>query len=113
VEAINIDARVLIFTGVVGLLTGIAFGLPPAIHGSHFNLNDTLKEGGRDSSGGRKGNRARGLLMISEVVVSFVLPVGTGPLINSFLHLRNLDPGFRADHLLTMKVDLSEVKFLG
>ena len=111
VEAIHIDARVLIFTAVVAVLTGIAFGLAPAIHGSHLNLNDTLKEGGRDSAGGMKGNRARGLLVIGEVAVSFVLLVGAGLLINSFFHLRNLDPGFRADHLLTMKVDLSEGKY--
>src|SRR5215468_1259921 len=110
VQTINIDATVLIFTAWVAVLTGIAFGLAPAIQGSHLNLNDTLKEGGRDSAGGR-GNRARGLLVIGEVAVSFVLLVGAGLLINSFFHLRNLDPGFRADHLLTMKVDLSEVKY--
>src|SRR5436189_3148693 len=111
VETINIDARVLIFTALVAVVTGIAFGLAPAIHGSHLNLNDTLKEGGRDSAGGSKGNRARSLLVIGEVAVSFVLLIGAGLLINSFFHLRNLDPGFRADHLLTMKVDLSEVKY--
>jgi putative ABC transport system permease protein len=111
VETINIDAKVLIFTVLIAVVTGIAFGLAPAIHGSHLNLNDTLKEGGRDSSGGSKGNRARSLLVIGEVAISFVLLIGAGLLINSFFHLRNLDPGFRADHLLTMKVDLSEVKY--
>src|SRR5438477_7699063 len=111
VETINIDARVLIFTALVAVVTGIAFGLAPAIQGSHLNLNDTLKEGGRDSAGGSKGNRARSLLVIGEVAVSFVLLIGAGLLINSFFHLRNLEPGFRADHLLTMKVDLSEVKY--
>jgi putative ABC transport system permease protein len=111
VEPINIDTRVLIFTALIAMVTGIAFGLAPAIHGSHLNLNDTLKEGGRDSAGGSKGNRARSLLVIGEVAVSFVLLIGAGLLINSFFHLRNLDPGFRADHLLTMKVDLSEVKY--
>ncbi|MFL6500783.1 MAG: ADOP family duplicated permease [Candidatus Udaeobacter sp.] len=110
-ETINIDARVLIFTVLVAVVTGVAFGLAPAIQGSHLNLNDTLKEGGRDSSGGSKGNRARNLLVIGEVAISFVLLIGAGLLINSFFHLRNLDPGFRADHLLTMKVDLSEVKY--
>src|SRR4029077_5423356 len=58
-----------------------------------------------------KGNRARGILVIGEVAVSFVLLIGAGLLINSFVHLRNLHPGFRVDHLLTMKVDLSEVKY--
>ena len=111
VQAISIDGTVLIFTALVAVLTGIAFGLAPAIQGSHLNLNDTLKESGRDSSGGVKGHRARGLLVIGEVAISFVLLIGAGLLINSFLHLRKLDPGFRPDHLLTMKVDLSEVKY--
>jgi putative ABC transport system permease protein len=110
-ETIHIDARVLIFTVLIAVVTGVAFGLAPAIQGSHLNLNDTLKEGGRDSAGGSKGNRVRSLLVIGEVAISFVLLIGAGLLINSFFHLRNLDPGFRADHLLTMKVDLSEVKY--
>src|SRR6266513_3121368 len=111
VQTINIDARVLIFTAFVAIVTGIAIGLAPALQSSHLNLNDTLKEGGRDTGGGSKGNRLRGLLVISEVAVSFVLLIGAGLLINSFFHLRNLEPGFRAYHLLTMKVDLSEVKY--
>ena len=111
VQTINIDARVLIFTALVAVVTGIGFGLAPALQASHLNLNDTLKEGGRDAGGGSKGNRLRGLLVIGEVAVSFVLLIGAGLLINSFFHLRNLEPGFRADHLLTMKVDLSEVKY--
>jgi putative ABC transport system permease protein len=111
IQAINIDGKVLVFTASVALLTGIVFGLAPAIHASHSNLNDSLKEGGRDSTAGRKGNRLRDLLVIGEVAVSFILLIGAGLLINSFLHLRNLDPGFRADHLLTMKVDLSELKY--
>jgi putative ABC transport system permease protein len=111
VDAITIDGTVLFFTLLIALVTGIAFGLVPAVQGSRFNLNDTLKEGGRDSSGGGKGNRIRSLLVIGEVAVSFVLLIGAGLLINSFLHLRNLDPGFRSDHLLTMKVNLSDVKY--
>src|SRR4029450_357033 len=78
---------------------------------SHLNLNDTLKESGRDSAGGARGHRARGLLVIAEVAISFLLLIGAGLLINSFLHLRKLDPGYRADHLLTMKVSLPETKY--
>src|SRR5262249_20651459 len=63
VQTISIEGTVLIFTAAVAVLTGIAFGLAPAIHGSHLNLNDTLKESGRDSAGGVKGYRARGLLV--------------------------------------------------
>jgi putative ABC transport system permease protein len=111
VQTINIDARVLIFTAFVAVVTGLGFGVAPALQASHLDLNDTLKEGGRNAGGGSKGNRLRGLLVIGEVAVSFVLLIGAGLLINSFFHLRNLEPGFRADHLLTMKVDLSEVKY--
>ena len=110
-QTIGIDGKVLLFTGFVAVATGMVFGLAPAIQASHFNLNDTLKEGGRDSAASVKGNRLRNLLVVTEVAVSFLLLIGAGLLINSFFHLRNLDPGFRADHLLTMKIDLSEVKY--
>lgn len=111
VEAINIDSNVLIFTLLVSLATGLIFGLAPATQASSSNLNETLKEGGRDSGASVRGNRIRGLLVIAEVAVSFILLIGAGLLINSFFHLRNLDPGFRVDHLLTAKVDLSETNY--
>jgi putative ABC transport system permease protein len=110
-DSIGIDARVLIFTALVAVITGLIFGLAPAAQASNFNLNETLNEGGRGAAEGSKGARLRGLLVIAEVAVSFVLLIGAGLLINSFIHLRNLDPGFRADHLLTAKIDLSEVKY--
>jgi putative ABC transport system permease protein len=87
------------------------FGLAPATQAANFNLNDTLKESGRDSAAGSRGNRIRGLLVISEVAVSFILLIGAGLLINSFLHLRNVDPGFRAEKALTMKIVLPEVRY--
>ena len=110
-QAIAIDAKVLIFTAVVSLVTGLIFGLAPATQASNFNLNETLKEGGRDSGGGSRGNRIRSLLVVSEVAVSFLLLVGAGLLISSFVHLRKLDPGYRVDHLLTLKVVLPESKY--
>jgi putative ABC transport system permease protein len=110
-ETISIDAKVLVFTLAVAVVTGLVFGLAPASQASHFNLNDTLKEGGRDSGAGVRGKRLRSSLVIAEVAVSFILLIGAGLLINSFMHLRNLDPGFRADHLLALNVDLSEVKY--
>jgi putative ABC transport system permease protein len=111
VQAINIDSKVLFFTLLVSLATGVIFGLAPATQASNYNLNETLKEGGRDSGAGARGNRIRALLVIGEVAVSFVLLIGAGLLINSFLHLRTLDPGFRVDHLLTAKIELSELKY--
>ena len=109
--AIGIDTPVLIFTVLVSLGTGFIFGLAPAWQAARFDLNATLKEGGRESNAGPRGNRLRGLLVIAEVALSFVLLIGAGLLINSFIHLRNLDPGFRADHLLTMKIELPELKY--
>jgi len=108
---ITIDGRVLLFTLLVSLLTGLIFGLAPAAQASNFNLNETLKEGGRDSAAGSRGNRIRGLLVIAEVAVSLILLIGAGLLINSFLRLRNVDPGFRTDKLLTMQVELSALKY--
>src|SRR5437868_5151314 len=107
-ETIAIDAKVLFFTLLIAIVTGLIFGLAPASQASHFNLNDTLKEGGRDAGAGVRGKRLRSTLVIAEVAVSFILLIGAGLLINSFMHLRNLDPGFRADHTLTLYVDLSD-----
>ena len=109
--AISIDLPVLLFTAGIAILTGIFFGLVPAFQASHCNVNDTLKESARDAAAGVRGHRIRNALVVVEVAVSFTLLVGAGLLINSFMHLRNLDPGFRADHLLTMNVPLSRVKY--
>jgi predicted permease len=111
VQAIAIDAKVLTFTLAISLLTGLIFGIAPALHAVHSNLNETLKESGRDSAAGTRGNRLRNILVVAEVAVAFLLLIGAGLLINSFMHLRNLNPGFKTDHVLTMKVELSEVKY--
>ncbi len=109
---ISIDLKVLGFTFLVALITGVIFGLAPAIQAARFNQTETLKEGGRDSATGSGGKRIRGLLVMAEVAVSLVLLIGAGLLINSFLRLRNVDPGFRADNLLTMKFDLPQPKYM-
>ncbi|HEX8458967.1 MAG TPA: ABC transporter permease [Pyrinomonadaceae bacterium] len=111
VEAIAIDARVFLFTLLVSLLTGLVFGFAPATQASRLNLNETLKEGGRDSAAGSQGNRIRALLVVMEVAVSLILLIGAGLLINSFLRLRQVDPGFRPDNLLTMQVVLPTFKY--
>jgi putative ABC transport system permease protein len=111
VKAVAIDGKVLVFTLLVSLLTGLIFGLAPATQASNFNLNETLKEGGRDSAAGTRGNRIRSLLVVAEVAVSLLLLIGAGLLINSFLRLRSVDPGFRTDKLLTMEVVLPETKY--
>jgi putative ABC transport system permease protein len=108
---VSLDLKVLGFTLLVSLLTGLIFGLAPAIQAARLNQSETLKEGGRDSVTGRSGKRLRSLLVTAEVAVSLVLLIAAGLLINSFLRLRNIDPGFRVDHLLTMKIELPEPKY--
>ena len=108
---ISIDFRVLGFTLLVSVATGVIFGLAPAIQAARFNQIETLKEGGRDAATGSGGKRLRSVLVTAEVAISLVLLIGAGLLINSFLRLRNVDPGFRVDNLLTMKIALSERKY--
>jgi putative ABC transport system permease protein len=111
VQAIAIDTKVLLFTLLISIATGMLFGLAPAAQMANSDLNDTLKETGRDSAAGTHGNRIRGFLIISEVAVSFLLLIGAGLLINSFIRLRHVDPGFRSEKLLTMKIVLPETRY--
>ena len=110
-RAISIDYKVLGFTLLVSVATGLIFGLAPALQSIRFNQAETLKEGGRDAATGASGKRLRGLLVMAEVAISLVLLIGAGLLINSFLRLRNVDPGFRAENLLTMKIVLPDLKY--
>jgi putative ABC transport system permease protein len=107
---INIDEKVLGFTFIVSLLTGVIFGLAPALQASRPDMNETLKEGGKGTAGVAR-SRARNLLVVFEVVMALVLLICAGLLINSFLRLRSVDPGFNAANLLTMKVILPRSKY--
>jgi putative ABC transport system permease protein len=108
---VGLDWRVLGFTLVVSVLTGIVFGLVPALHSSKTELTESLKEGGRGSSDGARRNRIRGLLVVSELAIAFVLLVGSGLLIQSFWRLYQVSPGFEPQNLLTMVVSIPEVKY--
>ena len=85
---IGVDSRVLAFTLGVSLLTGIIFGLLPALQASNPNLNETLKEGGRSSVEGTRGGRLRNVLAATEVALALVLLIGAGLMARSFLRLR-------------------------
>ena len=105
VREIGFDWRVLTFTGVVALTTGVIFGLVPAIWGPRVDLTDALKEGGTRGTTGR-GGRLRKMLVVAEVALSVMLLVGAGLMLRSFSHLRNVNPGFVTDHALTLRVSL-------
>jgi putative ABC transport system permease protein len=94
----------------VSLLTGFIFGLVPALQASRPDLNESLKDGGRGSTGTR-GGRVRSLLVVAEVALSLVLLVGAGLLIRSFMRLQQFDLGFNPDSLLTMRIQLPNTKY--
>ncbi len=111
VAAVGIDGRVLAFTFGVSVLTGIVFGLVPALSSSRLDLNEVLKEGGRGGTGGVLRQRVRSALVVSEIALALMLLIGAGLLIKGFWRLRSVDPGFRPDNLLTMRIELPESRY--
>jgi putative ABC transport system permease protein len=107
-KEIGVDWRVAGFTLGISLLTGLVFSLVPAPHVASFDVNEALKEGGRGSGGGSGSQRFRGALVISEVTLAFVLLIGAGLMVKSFVRLWEVDPGFDPDGVLTMEVALPQ-----
>jgi putative ABC transport system permease protein len=102
---IDVNTPVLLGTIVIAMLTGILFGLAPALTASRRDVNETLKAGTRGNSGFRRG-RLRHLLIVSEVAISLVLLTTSGLLMRSFVRQRQADTGIRSDHLLTSRINL-------
>ena len=111
VSSIRIDGWVLAFTVVVSILTGVIFGLLPALNASKLDVNEALKESTRASTGGAIRHRARSVLVVSEIAFALVLLIGAGLLIKSLWKLREIDPGFNPDNLLTMRIELPESRY--
>jgi putative ABC transport system permease protein len=103
---IHMTGAAFAFTIAISLLTGLLFGLIPALQSLRCNVNESLKEGGRGLVSGRRGHRTRSTLVIVESALAFVLVIGAGLMIKSFQHLLDANPGFHPDHLLTLRIKL-------
>lgn len=101
------DWRVLLFTLLAAVVTGVLCGLIPALSATRGNLAETIKDGGRSISGGKWSALLRNALVVGEVAIALVLLTGAGLLVNSLLRLQRVNPGFRTDHTLTMQMTLS------
>ena len=110
---INLDWRVLAFTLVVAVSTGILFGLAPAIASIKTDLNSVLKTSGRSTTGNRSRAKVRSLLVVCEIASCVVLLIGAGLLVRSFVRLASVNPGFRPDHILTMQIALPKTRYSG
>jgi predicted permease len=107
----QIDWRVLVFTLAVTLITGLIFGLAPALQISNPNLAESLKEAGRGSGPAASRNRLRSLLVVSEIAMTMVLLVCAGLLIRSVMRLKSVDPGFNPENIVAMNIGLASVKY--
>lgn len=109
---VGLDWRVLGFTLLVSLGTGILFGLIPALQGSRSDLNSSLKESGGRTGSGLRQNKFRSLLVVVEVALAVILLVGSALFIRAQMALASVDPGFDTTNVLTMRMSLSGPKFL-
>ena len=108
---ITIDRAALVFTLGVSLLTGVLFGLAPALQATRPQLGETLKDGSKGAGPSMLSNRTRSLLVICETAIAVVLLVGAGLLIRSYIRLQNVNPGFDASNVLTARIDLAFFKY--
>jgi putative ABC transport system permease protein len=109
--AVRLDAGVLGFTLCLAVLTGLLFGLAPALGATKVNLNETLKNGARAASGSRSRQRLRGALVVLEIALALVLLVGSGLLLKSFAKLRQVELGFNPEDVLTMSLRLPNSRY--
>src|SRR3989441_5888567 len=110
-QDIRVDLRCLVFTFAVSIITGLLFGLAPALQISRPNLAESLKESGRGSGPSASRNRLRSILVVSEIALTLVLLVCAGLLIRSVMRLKNVDTGFNPQNILAMNIGLPRVKY--
>ena len=108
---VALDFRVLLFAMAISVLTGVLFGMAPAIQATAPNLAGAMKEGGRGSTSGKTGRRVRDTLVVAEVALAFVLLVSAGLLMRSFFRLLTVDPGFDSANVLTMGLPIAAKQY--
>jgi putative ABC transport system permease protein len=108
--ALALDGRVLVFTAAVAVVTGVVFGLAPALSVSRQDLAAQLKSGGRAGADLSTG-RLRGALVVAEVALAFTLLTAAGLILQAFVRVRGLDPGFRPEHVLTARTLLPSPRY--
>jgi putative ABC transport system permease protein len=109
-RSLHLDVTILAFSFGLSLLTGLIFGLAPALQSSRLDLNEVLKEGGRNTSAGA-GHRLRSAMVVAEIAMAVVLLIGAGLMMKSLYRLLETNVGFKTDHLLTMTVILPTKKY--
>lgn len=112
-QTVSVDYRVLGFTLAITLLTGLIFGLVPALQAARFDLNESLKEGGRGTANNPAHRRIFGALVVAEIALALVVLVGAGLLLNSFLRLQRVELGIQAPNVLTVEVNLPAARYSG
>jgi putative ABC transport system permease protein len=110
IENVSVDTTVLLFTFAVAMLTGLLFGLAPALWASRVNLNEAMKDGARGSSRA-SSRRVNNAFVILQFALSLVLLVGAGLLLQSFKNLLSVDPGFRPENTLVGRLELPETLY--
>ena len=110
-QNVQIDLKVLVFTLMLSVLTGLAFGLIPAFRAARPNLYRLLQNSGRRSTDTGSGRRFQSALVVLEIALALILLVGAGLMIKSFRHLQDIDPGFSPENLLTLEIAIPRTKY--
>ena len=110
-RTVRVDFYALGFTLAVTLLSGLIFGMLPALQAAQINLHESLKEGGRSASGSPTQKRIFGALVVSEIALALIVLVGAGLLLNSFLRLLRVEIGIQTSNLLTVEVNLPSARY--
>jgi len=110
-DQVAVDSQVLLFTAAMTLITGLVFGLVPALQISRDRLGETIKENALNVSGSIRHNLGRSVLVVAEVALSLILIAGAGLMIRTILNLQNLDHGFNPNNVLTMQIFLANSRY--